>query len=76
MLDKCLPELLCSWAYPYATPEQLRLCCDFTSLLFVVDEISDDQNGNGAAATGYTLLDALRDGSFDDGSKLCKMTQE
>lgn len=76
IFTKCLPELLASWAYPRATPDQLRICCDLISLLFIVDDVSDDQTGEGAASTGSTLLDALRDETFDNGTTLCKMTQE
>lgn len=69
-------ELLCAWAYPYAGLEQLRTCCDFVNLLFTIDEISDDQNGKDATATGLVVLNAMKDDAFDDGSVLCKMTKE
>lgn len=69
-------ELLCSWAYPYAGLEQLRTCCDFVNLLFTIDEISDEQNGKDALATGMSFLNTMKDDSYDDGSVLCKMTKE
>ena len=69
-------ELLCSYVYHYAGPEQLRTACDFVNWLFTIDEISDDQGGDGARATGSTVLRALKDANFDDGSILCKMTKE
>ena len=69
-------ELLCSYVYHYASLEKLRTSCDFVNLLFTIDEISDEQNGEEARKTGQILLNALRDPNFDDGSKLCKMTKE
>lgn len=69
-------ELLCAHAYPYAGYEQLRTCCDLVNILFTVDEISDEQNGKDASATGSILLNALRDPDFDDGSALAKMVKE
>ena len=69
-------ELLCSYAYPYAGPEQLRTACDFINFLFTIDEISDDQDGDGARKTGNTVLKALKDPNYDDGNVLCRMTKE
>ena len=69
-------ELLCGWVYPYTGAEQLRTACDFVNLLFTIDEISDEQSGQGAKATGAVFLNTLKDDDFDDGSKLCKMTKE
>lgn len=69
-------EILTSFVYPTAGPEQLRTACDFINLLFIVDEISDDQDGKGARQTGQTLLQALKDPVYEDESKLCKMTKE
>ena len=69
-------ELLCAHAYPYADYEQFRTTCDFVNLLFVVDEVSDEQNGTDARSTGRVYLQAMRDPDWDDGSKLSKMTKE
>ena len=69
-------ELLVSHTYPYAGYDQLRTCCDFVNLLFVVDEVSDEQNGTDARSTGRVYLQAMRDPDWDDGSKLSKMTKE
>lgn len=69
-------ELLCSHAYPYAGHEELRTCCDFVNLLFTVDEISDEQNGQDAYKTGLVLLKSLRDPEYNDGSVLCTMTKQ
>ena len=69
-------ELLCAWAYPYAGYEELRTCCDFVNLLFTIDEISDDQSGRDATVTGLSVLNAMKDDSYDDGTTLCAMTKE
>ncbi|KAK7690615.1 hypothetical protein QCA50_005714 [Cerrena zonata] len=74
--QSCGSELLCSHAYPYAGHDELRTCCDFVNLLFTVDEISDEQNGQDAYQTGLVLLQSLRDESYDDGSVLCTMTKQ
>jgi len=69
-------ELLCAYVYSYTGCEQLRTCCDFVNILFVVDEISDDQNGKDAYSTGSIFLNAMRDAQWDDGSALAKITKE
>ena len=38
-------SLLASLVFPSATPEALRICCDYMNVLFVVDDITDDQDG-------------------------------
>lgn len=69
-------ELLVSHTYPYADYEQFRTCCDFVNLLFVVDEVSDDQSGRDARATGNIFLQVMRHDDWDDGSPLAQMTKE
>nr|BCX55497.1 sesquiterpene synthase [Phanerodontia chrysosporium] len=69
-------ELLVSHTYPYADYEQFRTCCDFVNLLFVVDEVSDDQDGKGARSTGEVFLNVMCDPAWDDGSALAQMTRE
>ncbi|EMD34166.1 hypothetical protein CERSUDRAFT_98094 [Gelatoporia subvermispora B] len=69
-------ELLVSHTYPYAGYEQFRTCCDFVNLLFVVDEVSDEQDGKDARGTGNVFLKAMCDADWDDGSPLAKMTKE
>ncbi len=69
-------ELLVSHTYPYANFDQFRTCCDFVNLLFVVDEVSDEQVGKDARATGNVYLNAMRDPNWTDGSALAKMTKE
>ena len=69
-------ELLVSHTYPYAEYEQFRTACDCVNLLFVLDEVSDDQNGKDARKTGMVFLNVMRDPTWDDGSKLAQMTRE
>ncbi|KAK7463064.1 Sesquiterpene synthase 10 [Stygiomarasmius scandens] len=69
-------ELLVSHTYPYAEFEQFRTCCDFVNLLFVVDEVSDDQNGRDARATGQIFLKAMKDPTNTDTSTLSTITKE
>lgn len=69
-------ELLVAHTYPYADYEQFRTVCDFVNLLFVVDEISDEQNGEDAHETGQIYLKAMCYPDWNDGSKLAKMTKE
>jgi len=44
--------------------------------LFVVDEISDEQDGKDARATGQVFVNAMKYASWDDGSILAKITKE
>ncbi|EDR08430.1 uncharacterized protein LACBIDRAFT_326872 [Laccaria bicolor S238N-H82] len=46
------------------------------NLLFVLDEVSDDQNGKDARATGRIFVQAMQDPDWDDGSVLAKITKE
>ena len=68
-------ELLCAYAYPYADYEALRICCDFVNLLFIIDEISDDQSGSDAKATGDVYLDVLNDRVVPN-SELARMSYQ
>ncbi|KAH8831311.1 isoprenoid synthase domain-containing protein [Flagelloscypha sp. PMI_526] len=69
-------ELLVSHCYPFADYENFRTICDFVNLLFVVDEISDDQNGEDARATGEVFLKAMQNEGWHDGSSLASMTKD
>ena len=46
------------------------------NLLFVVDEVSDDQTGQDARKTGQVYVNATKYVDWDDGSKLSKITKE
>jgi len=69
-------ELLSSHSYPYAGYEEFRTCCDLVNLLFVIDELSDQQCYGDARQTGDIFLQVMRDPSWSDGSKLSCMTAE
>lgn len=46
------------------------------NLLFVVDEVSDDQNGKDARSTGKVFVNAMQDPDYDDRTVLSKITKE
>ena len=46
------------------------------NLLFVVDELIDEQDGKDALATGNIFLNAMQDDTWDDHSIFSKMTKE
>ena len=73
---QCSIELLMSHTYPFASYDEFRTCCDFANLLFVIDEVSDEQNGEDARKMGSVCLNAIRHVDWDDGSALAKMTKE
>lgn len=68
-------ELCAARTYPYASFEDFRTVCDFVNLLFVADETSDDQDGEGAAKTGDTFVRAMK-GELSDGSAIVRLTRE
>ena len=45
-------------------------------LVFVIDEISDDQSGRDAQATGQIFLDAMHHPEWPDDSTLGRITRE
>ena len=44
--------------------------------MFLIDEVSDEQNGKDARATCNVFLRALRDADWNDDSVLAKITKE
>lgn len=72
----CSLELLTAYTYPHADYDSFRTCCDFMNLTFVIDELSDLQNGEDARLTGDIYLNALRDAEWTGGSALAEMTKE
>ena len=46
------------------------------NLLYVMDEVSDDQTGSGARASGQLCLSVMRDPQAGDDSALVNMTRE
>lgn len=45
-------------------------------MLFVVDEISDDQNGKDASHTCLSFVETMRNPESDDDSVVAKITRE
>ena len=75
-LANCQGELLVSHTYCYADYDEFRTVCDFINLLFVIDELSDEQSAAGARDTGDVFLRVLRDVEWTDGSKVAAITKE
>lgn len=53
-------DLLAARTYPYAGYEDYRTACDFLHLLFIVDEVCDEQDGPSAARTGEQVLQVMK----------------
>ncbi|KLO13041.1 terpenoid synthase [Schizopora paradoxa] len=62
-------------ANSYAGYEELRTCCDFHNLLFIVDEHSDELDGVETQKFGELFLKALR-GESTQGSVYSKIGEE
>ncbi|KAJ7721503.1 terpenoid synthase [Mycena metata] len=58
--NKCDFNLLASLAYPAATMEHLRTCCDLMNLFFVFDEYTDCVNKAEVQQLADIVMDALR----------------
>ena len=69
-------ELLSARAFPYASEERFRTCCDCLNLLWMIDEISDDQDGIGARETGDVFINCLKDPGYKDNSPLAQLAKE
>lgn len=52
-------ELLIAYTFPYAESEEFRTLCEFSNLLFVIDEITHEQSGQDAVQTGTACLRAM-----------------
>ena len=72
-LEKAGAALLAANVYPYASYENLRLSCDLMNVLFVMDEISDDQSGEDARETMERHVGVLF-GDPSDGTPVSRMT--
>lgn len=69
-------ELLVSYGYPSASYEEFRTCCDFMNIVFLLDEICDDQDEGDSRSTGETFLRALRGDDSVETSTLGRITRE
>ncbi|KIJ66684.1 hypothetical protein HYDPIDRAFT_85809 [Hydnomerulius pinastri MD-312] len=76
IFNKTNSELLTARAFPYVSTENFRTCCDCLNLLWMIDEISDDQNGLGARKTGDLFINCLKDPQYPDDSPLAQLTKD
>jgi hypothetical protein len=70
--------LLTACCLPQLDYERLKTACDFYNLLWMVDDINDDQDSTGVAHTGDIMVKSLFDPSFYHDSELsraCKNLQ-
>ncbi|KAJ6477498.1 terpenoid synthase [Mycena vulgaris] len=58
--NKCDFNLLAALAYPTATMEHLRICCDLMNLFFVFDEYTDCADEGEARRLADIVMDSLR----------------
>lgn len=76
IFDKTDGGLLAAYAWPTADYEKFRTACDFMNLLWVVDEISDDQSGAEVIHTGEIWVKSMRDPNWHHDSELCRASRE
>ncbi|KAL5534778.1 hypothetical protein ACEPAG_1242 [Sanghuangporus baumii] len=69
-------ELLGAYVYPYADINGLRIATDFLTILFALDEVTDDQEAKEALATRDTFVKALTGESNDDTSPIAIFTRD
>ena len=67
--------LLAVYVYTYADYDALRTCSDFFNLLFMLDEVSDDQDVTGVRETRDAFVNALN-GTYDEESVVSRSTRE
>ena len=70
--SKCNLELLCSYTYPYANFHEFRTCCDYMSMVFIIDELIDEQDASTAQQTAELIRCALM-GEINDGPGIIQM---
>ncbi|KAK7026974.1 isoprenoid synthase domain-containing protein [Favolaschia claudopus] len=68
--------LLTAMCYPTASAPHLRVCNDFLTYLFFLDNLSDDMNDLAIAATADTVLSTLRSPDTYQASHIGKMTKD
>ena len=75
-LDATNPDLLGAYVYPYADAKSLRIATDVLTILFALDEFTDDQGAQEASVTRDIFARALRGDSSDDTSPISTFTRE
>lgn len=76
IFDKTDGGLLAAYAWPMADYAKFRTACDFMNLLWVVDEISDDQSGAEVMHTGQIWIKSMRDPAWHHDSELGRASRE
>ncbi|KAI0325772.1 terpenoid synthase [Cubamyces sp. BRFM 1775] len=71
-----MTQLLTPYTYPRANEERYRCCCDYVSILFIYDEITDHQSGEDARSSSERACNAMEDANFDDGTALCRLIHD
>lgn len=69
-------ELLAAYSYPYTDREGYRTSADYMNIVFVLDDYSDDEGGNGARRMSDSFMNALKDPAWDDGTPFAKLARE
>ena len=67
---------LASRCYPYAGVEQSRVACDFLNILFIVDDMTDDEDREGVLLMGQIWVRTLVDADWDAGSEFARFSRE
>lgn len=69
--------LLTAMCYPNAGYPQMRVCCDFLTYLFHLDNLSDDMDVKGTESTADLVLNTLyHPETYYSPSRVAKMTKE
>lgn len=69
--------LLSSMCYPKAAAPQLRVCNDFLTYLFHLDNLSDDMDNRGTITTADVVLNSLyHPDTYQTPARVGKMTRE
>ena len=68
--------LLTSMTYPDCPENELRVCCDFLSFLFHLDDLSDDMDKRGAQSMRKMVIGSMCDPMFEASAKVGRMARE
>jgi hypothetical protein len=69
--------LLTAMTYPHAACPQLRVCNDFLTYLFHLDNLSDDMTNSGTTTTADVVMNTLyHPDSYRTSARVGKMTKE
>jgi len=75
-VSSAAPELLTSYAYPYADEERFRAACDFMNIAFVLDDYCDGEGKESTRTTLDSFMNALKDPTRDDGSVFARIARD